>query len=299
MERIIEILKTEGPLTGKELLFKSNMEGLNLWRICMQSEIIMTKRFGKRYLRFDRNVEGYARLSPSIMREFYTYTVIGLKSDSNKIIQKANSLYDETLTISKRKFKLAEEIANKVINLQKNPQNIKDNACFIIAGDVVYDMAHSEPRPESSTGKLVKGSDLDIVIISVGLEEDEIKSIDKSVYNEKYRLLVSPTDKEEIDYVVKDISKVEEQLLYNSFKTMVASKILYEGKFLFGSEKIFFEIKNMLKNKKIDEKIKQSEKQAINSRNNASACLLEGLDSISEGEAIKLFYTKEEKEEFF
>ena len=36
----------------------------------------------------------------------------------------------------------------------------------MIAGDVVFEMAHLEPRPESSTGKLVKGSDLDIVVVT-------------------------------------------------------------------------------------------------------------------------------------
>jgi len=34
-----------------------------------------------------------------------------------------------------------------------------------IAGDIVYNMAHNVPCPERSTGKLVKGSDMHIVVV--------------------------------------------------------------------------------------------------------------------------------------
>jgi hypothetical protein len=44
--------------------------------------------------------------------------------------------------------------------------HIINQTCFIIAGDVVFGMAHAEPRPEASTGELVKGSDLDIIVIA-------------------------------------------------------------------------------------------------------------------------------------
>ncbi|MCJ7665513.1 MAG: hypothetical protein MUO59_02105, partial [Actinobacteria bacterium] len=75
MHEIINLLRENGPLTGRELLEKSRGDALSIWRVCNKSEKILTETFGRRYLRLDRHVQGYARLSPSILREFLTYTV--------------------------------------------------------------------------------------------------------------------------------------------------------------------------------------------------------------------------------
>lgn len=85
-------------------------------------------------------------------------------------------------------------------------------------------MAHSKLRPEVSTGEIVKESDLDIIIVTEDLSEDIIKEIDHSIYKEKYYLIKRPAYREELDYIIKDMRKVENQLHFNSFKFMVASK---------------------------------------------------------------------------
>ena len=90
MHEIISLLRENGPLTGKELIKKSRSDALSIWRACYKSEKILTKIVGRRYLRLDRRVRGYARLSPSILREFLTYTVIGLCTDFENINAKAN-----------------------------------------------------------------------------------------------------------------------------------------------------------------------------------------------------------------
>jgi hypothetical protein len=77
MDKILELLETQGPLTGKMLIEKTKLDGFNLWKICNSSEKIIKKTIGKRYVRLDQQVDGYARLSPSIIREFYGYTIIG------------------------------------------------------------------------------------------------------------------------------------------------------------------------------------------------------------------------------
>src|SRR4030066_1727553 len=107
INKIVELLKKNGPLTGKELCDKTLLEELSLWRICSKSGDIILKTFGKRFLRLDTRVEGYARLSPSIKREFLTYTVIGLKKDSGKINEKAELLYSKIKNISRQKLELA------------------------------------------------------------------------------------------------------------------------------------------------------------------------------------------------
>ncbi len=93
MENLIKLIEKEGPLTGKELYEKTGIDELPLWRVCYKSSEITTKVFGKKYLRLDKKIEGYARLSPSIMRGFLTYTVVGLNKDIDEIESKAEALH--------------------------------------------------------------------------------------------------------------------------------------------------------------------------------------------------------------
>lgn len=299
INRIIELLKKYGPLTGKELCDKTMLDELSLWRLCSNSNKIILKTFGKRFLRFDARVEGYARLSPSIKREFLTYTVIGLKKDSGKINEKVDSLYNKIRNISRQKFELAREIIKKIVEYQAEPAIITSGICFIIAGDIVYEMAHSEPRPEKSTGKLVRGSDIDIVVVTENLSQQSIKNIDSLIYQEKYYLIKNPSYREEIDYIVKDIEKVRTQLKFDTFKSMIASKILSEGEFLYGSHDIFEKIKEMLLEFKIPGKLLAIEEKAIANREKARSYLLGGTELLPEEQYMKLFYTKQEKEEIF
>ncbi|MCB4756935.1 MAG: hypothetical protein LHV69_07905 [Elusimicrobia bacterium] len=299
MDTLVELLDSEGPLTGKELCDKTKSDVLPLWRRCYRSEKIIPRIIGIRYLRLDQHVQGYARLSPSIMREFLTYTVVGLKKHSPEIGQKAKSLQREIINISRKKLTLAQKIISNLVDHHQESKRIKTGACFIIAGDVVYDMAHSELRPESSTGELVAGSDLDIIVVTENLPDTLIKAVDSSLYKEKYFYMKSPNYKEEIDYIIKDISRVDEQLQFDEFKHMVASKILDEGKFLYGSRRIFDKIQRMLSKKGVPEKLSAMEKKAFRDRENAQSYLLEGTGALSEVEVLKLFYTKEETEEIF
>jgi hypothetical protein len=299
MDKIIELLDNQGPLTGKELLEKIKLDEFSMWKICNSSERLVTKTIGSRYLRLDRQVEGYARLSPSIIREFHGYTVIGTEKNIHEILEKAKLIHQDIIEISRKKFALAQGVVTKIVESQETADIIKIGACFIIAGDVAYEMSHLEPRPEASTGELVKGSDLDIVVITQGLPDSIINALDLAIYQHKNFLLKNPSYNEEIDYIVKDIQKVKDQLKFNSFESMVASKILYEGKFLYGNFDIFKQVKNMLIDEGIPEKIRALEEAARVNRNNAREYLLKYEGKLTDAENMKLFYTKEEKEEFF
>ena len=299
MKKIVELLDDRGPLTGKELHNGTLLDELFLWRICNRSKKIILKTVGKRFLRLDKRVKGFARLSPSIKREFLTYTVTGLRKDCRKIEDKAKLLHDEIINISRQKLKLAQDVVIKTVQYQKDPVTVASRACFIIAGDIIYEMGHLEPRPEKSTGRLIKGSDLDIIVVTEDLSEKKVKELDNTIYQEKYFLIKNPSYREEIDYIVKDISKVETQLKFNTFNYMVASKILYEGKFLYGSQKIFKKIKKMLLERKIPDKLRVIEEKAITNRKDAESYLLNNTGVLPEEECLKLFYTKQEKEEIF
>jgi hypothetical protein len=61
-------------------------------------------------MRLDQRVEGLARLSPSILREFLTYSVIGLASDPLAARGKADKILLHIEEVSKAKSQLAYSI---------------------------------------------------------------------------------------------------------------------------------------------------------------------------------------------
>lgn len=177
---------------------------------------------------------------------------------------------------------------------------MQEQVCFIIAGDITYDMAHAVPRPEISTGKMVRGSDLDIVVIAENyVPKKALESLDRAILKKKHYLLVHPNYQEEIDYLVKDIAKVRQQLAFDSFQHMIASKIIHEGEFLFGSAAVFQRIKEMVAEFGVSEKLASLEKHATEDRNRAEFSLLQSDATQADPAFLNLFYTREEGDEIY
>ncbi len=298
-DRIIEIIKSKGPLTGSQLLNCIDEDPLIILRSCRLSKKLSVSIVGTRYLRLDRKIEGYARLSPSILREFLTYSVIGLAADNATTERKAEALQNHFKKISRYKSDLARNLVAVLAGRLGDDDYIKDHACFILAGDIVFNMAHDVPRPERSTRKMVQGSDMDIVVVvDNSFPENLIRRLDEEIYQEKGRLLQSPHMKEEIDYIVKGMDKVAEQMRFDTFKCMVACKIMHEGDFLYGSEEIFLLIKGMLRENGVIEKIKNMEEQARIFREKAEEYLVREDPAKIRKEGADFFYPSEESEEF-
>jgi len=255
-------------------------------------------RTGTRYLRLDRRVKGYARLSPSILREFLTYSVIGPASDQRAIAERAQKISLHIEAVSRAKSELAYSIVAALANQFETERPIKEEACFILAGDIVYNMAHDVPRPERSTGKLVKGSDMDlVVVVDDGFPESCMRQLDEAIYGEKYHLLIAPHLREEIDYIVKNMDRVRTQLAFDTYRHMVACKIMQEGTLLYGSEKLFNTIKSMLKDQGVTDRLCLLEQEAQQFREEAVKHLLQGKGTPGEDQS-HLFYPAEESEEF-
>lgn len=297
--KIIELIHEKGPLTGKEIHQSICTDLLSLWKACSTCGDIVLQSAAVRYLRLDRQVKGYARLSPSILREFYSYTAAGLKERPEILSEKCMQIRRGILEISKNKLELARETAYKIVGSSRDAALIRERACFMIGGDVAYKMAHLEPRPEFSTGKYVNGSDLDIVIVHNDLPAEIQESLDNAVYTQKYFLLNNPTYREEIDYVIKDIEKVREQLAFQDFKSIVACKVLEESLFLFGNTKLFREIKSMSAAQGIPQKLAALYDDALQERKTAVRQLLESGGNTNGPGAHSLFYSTDEREEFF
>jgi hypothetical protein len=298
-KEIIKVLIEKGPLTGAELLETLGDDALLLWRACKLSEQVSIQTIGCRYLRLDSKVDGFARLSPSILREFLTYSVIGLTRDQDSLVRKAHEVASHIKEVSRSKLELAKNIFSTVLSGLENDVLMKERACILIAGDIVYDMAHDAPRPERSTGKLVKGSDMDLVVVVDDLFPKELmERMDEMIYREKQNILITPHLREEVDYVVKDLARVREQMGFDTFKRMVACKILQESTLLFGKQDLFEAIKSMLLEQGITEKLMRMEEHAAIFRRDAEATLLREDPEKIKNEGLYLFYPTEESEEF-
>ncbi len=299
LNRVLTVLEHSGPLIGKDFAKICGLDTFHAWKISAGSNSILNKIVGKRYLRLDAKVEGFARLSPSIMREFLNYTIVGLPGQGKLINSMAENLTSEITSISRKKIELARESVSRLVDSHQKRDFILENSCFIIAGDVVFNMAHSEPRPESSTGELVKGSDLDIICVTDNLPPGILEELDDLFYREKYNLLMNPALKEELDYIIKDLPTVSRQLQFDDFKMMVASKILDEGIYLYGSRLLFEQIKKMVDAAGIPVIINSLGEKAAKDRIKAERSLLEADEKNDNARLMALFYTTEEKEEIF
>jgi hypothetical protein len=295
---IISILNDAGPLTGAQLVERTRMEVLSLWRTCRKAPSIRFKTVGRRFLRLDRNVQGYARLSPSIRREFLTYTFVGLDSQLEALTAKSEALGRETRRISQAKLEIARDSIASAIAKLPDKDSVLEKACFLIAGDVVYDMSHTVPRPEKSTGEMVQGSDLDIIVITEDDTSPEmIASLDDAVHKRKHLLLVN--DREEIDYLIKSISRVKEQLKFDIFSSLVACKILDEGRLLYGSPAVYRTVKDLIVAYGIPERLHALEQQATASRQAAEVQLMDASPERDPTECYNLFYTHAEEDEIY
>ncbi len=298
-ERILELIRVKGPLTGAEIQDHIKGDGLALWQVCRSSGALEMRTLGRQYLRLDSQVEGYARLSPSILREFCSYSVIGLIGEPESLERRRLEIASRIEAISREKYELACRFIEDIRERFKDVWP-EEKLCAILAGDVVYQMAHRVPRPERSTGKLVNGSDIDlVVVVADDVPDGFVERLDETILQNKYAALVTPSVREEIDYVVKKMARVEEQLRFDTFKRMVACKILHEGVLLHGSPTLFGNIKSRLQAQGIAQKLEGLEEQARVSREAGQEYLLHHCAAGEMGNEVrKLFYSAEESEEF-
>lgn len=293
--RILGILGREGSLTGGELLPAWGGDRFTLWKTCVTSPSIRIIRIGRRYLRLDERVEGYSRLSPSILREFLTYTIVG--TEERAMQERADALLEQIRGIGEWKTAIAAETIRTVLAAVSAEWKGFRPPCLVLAGDIAYGMAHAEPRLERSTEKMVKGSDLDIVaVLDDALPDALVTLLDEEIYRHKYRLLVNPAINQEIDYVVKRVAKFREQLGFDTFKRMVACKIMRESLFLGGDRELFDELKLLVEESGIGGRIAAMETRAARDRADTEE-LLKGTDTMTP-ELSALFYSSQESEEF-
>jgi hypothetical protein len=293
--QVLGILARDGPLTGGELLSRCAADRFLLWKTCACSRSLVLRRAGDRYLRLDERVPGFSRLSPSILREFLTYTVVGTEEPG--VERRAVELREKIRAVGEWKTEIARDAIRSVMDRMPEDLARSFRACFILGGDIVYGMAHAEPRPERSTGRMVRGSDLDVVVVVEDRAPAAYRELlDGQIHREKFRLLSNPAINQELDYVVKTVERFREQLAFDTFKHMVACKIMREGVFLQGDRGLFTSLKSLLAESGVEQRLSAMEEQAAAERQEAEEELKRA--AAMDGSLYALFYSSQESDEF-
>ena len=298
LDAVQRVMRERGPLTGAELHAAVGGEVFGLWKGCRHADLFESRIIGRRYVRLDRTVEGFARLSPSILREFMTYTVVGLAGQASVLDDAARRLQARTKAISRAKLRVAARFTREVLDPVVRGGDL-DHFCVLIAGDVVYDMSHDVARKESSTGGRVDGSDLDLVVLADDEAPDAlVEALDSSIRQRKWLYLRNPAFREEVDYVVKRFSRLVEQSAFDTFPHRVACKVFDEARYLQGNADLHEAGRRLLAERGVTDRLRALEQQAIVRRARREELLLQVEGDHLPDEGRQQFYTDDEAAEF-
>ncbi len=296
--RVIARVRELGPQLGKELAaFLRDIPALALWQACYRSQSFLISHFATYYLRYDITREDQVRLSPSILRDFLSFTLFGLPDQREAMIERQGYLANLHREISRQKIAVAQGALKSLF--LKIPRELRGRLCAFIAGDLAYFLAHNEPREHAVTGEMVNGSDIDIVIILENSITDDVKvMIEAEMSAMKAYYLRHPDHRHEIDFICKRQSVMERQFGYADIHDKIASKIAYESMFLGGSLTLYMEVRDAMVRTGVDRLIEADFDHALRDRKNAARRLLASPSGPLDEETRSLFFFSQERVEF-
>ena len=294
---VVDVIDRNGPMLGKELADRlPGRNYLELWQACFTSADILISHFSRYYLRYDITREDTIRLSPSILRDFLSFTLFSTSAQRERVIDRQVLLSNHHRKVSMEKLRIARSILRQI--MRKIPKDLHHIMCAFIAGDIAYFLAHREPREVASIGEMVNGSDIDIIIVHDGLPEEIITLIDKEMMSFKLYYIRHPDFREEVDYICKSKETMFGQLAYQNIDQKIASKIAYEAIFLAGSVELFAEIKNQVEAVGTQDLIERDFLHGLEERKSAMRTLLSVDPSAVDKNTESLFFFSQERVEF-
>ncbi len=291
-------LAEAGPMLGKELhQHFPDVPHLALWQACFQDLEIHVSHFAGYYLRYDVTRKDLIRLSPSVLRDFLSFTLVSLPRQRGAALARQVEISNMHREISQRKIALARNILSDIFG--KLDFSAGRQVCAFIAGDNAYFLGHDEPREVRELGQLVKGSDIDVIIIHEdGLDASLVEMIDTEMMKAKNYFLRHPDHRQEIDFICKPRSKMFRQFRYLSIQEKIASKIAYESLFVAGSVQFYTQIIEQLEFSGVKDKIEADFRRAATGRQTAMQILLEADHEHLDENTESLFFFSRERLEF-
>ncbi len=294
---VVESINRNGPMLGKELVeHHSDRNYLQLWQACFTCDEILISHFSRYYLRYDITREDSIRLSPSILRDFLSFTLFSTPGQRERVIDRQVTLSNHHRVVSMEKTQIARNILRQI--MRKIPRDEHHLMCAFLAGDIAYFLAHREPREVAAIGEMVNGSDIDIIIVHDGLSDASIALIDQEMMSFKNYYLRHPQYREEVDYICKSKETMFDQLAYQNIDQKIASKIAYEAISLAGSVELFAEIKNQVDAAGTKDLIERDFLYGLEERKQAMRTLLSTDASQIDKNTESLFFFSQERVEF-
>jgi hypothetical protein len=216
-----------------------------------------------------------------------------------EIVEAGTRLANRFRTISLKKLSWAREA---LLQLDDDLQKVLYENCVVfLSGDIAYYLAHETKRKHSQLGVEIHGSDIDIVIVTNrGAPPVKIAQIESQLLTIKKIYLTTPDIGEELDFIVKPIDTMLEQLSYRDIHQKIASKILYESYFLMGRVDIYQSLMQHLKLSGTWAQIERDFETALGQRKDTIAKILALAPDAStkDPEVASLFFVSKERLEF-
>lgn len=276
-----------------------HINDIAIWRACYGSSQLRVSNCARYYLRYDILRGNQLRLSPSILRDFLTFSLVYVTDQMVEIVEAGTMLANHFRTVSLEKLSWAREA---LLQLDDDLQEVINEHCVVfLSGDIAYYLAHETKRTHSQLGVEVNGSDIDIVIVTNrGAPPDKIERIESQLLVTKKIYLMTPHIREELDFIVKPIDTMLGQLAYGDIHQKIASKILYESYFLMGRVDIYQTLMRHLKMSGTWDRIEHDFVTALEQRKATIAKILAlAPDASTEDEEVaSLFFASKERLEF-
>ncbi len=290
-------LARRGPMLGKELVAAlPGHSHLALWQACWSDAAIQISHFSRYYLRYDITRADMVRLSPSILRDFLSFTLLSLPGQREGVIERQVGLSNHHRDISVQKIRIARNILIDV--LAGLDPALHRRLCAFIAGDLAYFLGHAEPRLVKDQGIMVNGSDIDIILVHDDIDEAVIEGIDRAMLQAKAYYLRHPAYRQEVDFICKSKARMTGQFRYGDIHEKIASKIAYESMFLAGSVELYGEIKDEMERCGVNGLIEADFAYGLADRKRAMRELLKADPDALDTNTESLFYFSQERIEF-
>jgi hypothetical protein len=255
---ILEALH-EGPLTGKELMHKlPSIKSHVLWRAVMLSENVAVRFAGIHYPRIEKKPDGtpHPRLSPSLLREFHSYSAIARRDDS-RIDELVERIVQQRKESSARRLREAKTIVMELAHRFPGRE-----IAIGLSGDVAQDMAHDEKRINPLSGEIMDGSDFDFVVILGDEVTQEASNQVEIAFMFAQDVMqgqrIAPV---EVDLYLFRASQLN-ALTSNNANDLKDAKNILHSIWLYGDQHLFEEAQRVLRETGMAEKIEASTHEA-------------------------------------
>ena len=105
------------------------------------------------------------------------------------------------------------------------PPETQRHLCVVIAGELAYLLTHNEPWENEALGEMVRGTDIDIIIIHDAILSGVTDMIEHAMKEHKFYFLRHPEHRQELDYICKSKKTMFNQYSYSDIHEKIASKI--------------------------------------------------------------------------